>query len=431
MSTSAWPEENWARLGEAIARARRAKGWDQAALAMRTGNSPNTISNYERGRATRSRRVPSGLFRVAQVFGWPPNAVKQILDGLDPETALTQPMLDFGDSEQPPSAAAVASPRLMGMRDAELTASGHIAQDTFIRQMKRYRKLKGLSAEDVVNQVAALGGALCVEDLHRLENGTRLLQMTEAQTLAAALGTTVEWLLGSAFQSSAPEEMKVPPTDEELQAEAKAVERRLGEVGMQLNHAAMQRAQAAERAEIAKREADMAMMVQQQVMAQQSELQRQYHYLLGRIDSLRAAKGEEQILQTVLVEEEDDTLGKQLERARVQASMTYEDVHLLTRIRPEIIEAMERDDFEVVGGGSDQQAVYVRGHIRTLARAYGLAPEDLIREYDEVYADKQLPAHLREWRDLEERTGRQHRPRLRGRGFVTTGKEKIAPPEEE
>ncbi|MBJ6615527.1 helix-turn-helix transcriptional regulator [Streptomyces sp. I3(2020)] len=74
MDASGWPPERWAVLGEAISKARRANGWDQQELARRSGNSPNTISNYERGRASRSRRVPGGYIRVAHALGWPPDA---------------------------------------------------------------------------------------------------------------------------------------------------------------------------------------------------------------------------------------------------------------------------------------------------------------------------------------------------------------------
>ena len=50
----------------------------------------------------------------------------------------------------------------------------------------------------------------------------------------------------------------------------------------------------------------MALAYLRQVSAQQAELERQYHYLIGRIDSLRAAKGEEQIIQTYPVYEDQD-----------------------------------------------------------------------------------------------------------------------------
>ncbi|MET7643011.1 helix-turn-helix domain-containing protein [Streptomyces sp. NPDC005426] len=426
MSTSAWPEENWAVLGETIARARRAKGWDQAALAERSGNSPNTISNYERGRATRSRRIPTGLRRVAQVFGWPPDAVDEILSGGDPALALSQPTLGFdleGHDESSLAATPINPPRLMSARDIEVTNSGYQAQDTFLRQMKRYRKLKGVTLETMVSRLAALGWRISLEDLTQLESGMHPLKVAECENLAAALGTDMQWLLASGFQESMPPEMTAPLTDEELQAEAKATERRMFEVGAQLNQAVGQHVQAVERAEMARREAEMALVLRQQVSAQKAELERQYHYLIGRIDSLRAARGEDQIFQTYpVMVEEDETVGEKLAQARERSRLSPEDVQALTRIRPAILEAIEKNRFEAVTGDSEHRDVYARGYIRTLAKTYKINPEPLISEYDEQFGDTELPGQLKQWSKLEEATGVQHRPRKRGVGFVRTEK---------
>lgn len=323
MSKAAWPDEKWAVLGEKIAEARRAKGWDQQRLAELSGNSATTISNYERGRPARTLRIPSGLVRVAHALGWPPEAVRKILDGEDPEMILGQAALftvreksERDTPGKPPGLLATHAPvpqvSLFGTRNPELTESGYLAQDTFIRQAKRYRKLKGISLEQVAKAIAELqgvhppGGNLEVVELESLENGTRLLKGAEAELIATALGTTVSWLLGSGFSVDAPDELKAPPTDEELQAEAKAVERRIGEMGTQVNGAAAQAAHFREREAEARRQAEWAQAILESATAQQHELMRQYQYLLGRIDSLRAAKGEELIIQVHRVYVEDD-----------------------------------------------------------------------------------------------------------------------------
>jgi transcriptional regulator with XRE-family HTH domain len=200
----------------------------------------------------------------------------------------------------------------VGFRDVELIQSGNLAQDTFVRQMKRYRKLKGISLERVAQVVADLqgvaphGGALGVTELERLENGTRLLKGAEAELIAAALDTSVGWLLGSAFSSDVPDEMKAPPTDDELQAEAKAVERRMADLGMRVNMAQGQYAEAKEREEAARQQAHLAQAILNQAVAEQRDMERQFQYLLGRIDSLRAAKGEELIMQVHPVYEHDE-----------------------------------------------------------------------------------------------------------------------------
>jgi cytoskeletal protein RodZ len=71
------------------------------------------------------------------------------------------------------------------------------------------------------------------------------------------------------------------------------------------------------------------------------------------------------------------SIGDALAEARRQAGLTVTQVSQRTCIRETIIRGIERDDFSACGGD-----FYARGHIRSIARAEGLAPEPLIREYD-------------------------------------------------
>jgi cytoskeletal protein RodZ len=71
------------------------------------------------------------------------------------------------------------------------------------------------------------------------------------------------------------------------------------------------------------------------------------------------------------------SIGDALAEARRQAGLTITQVSQRTCIRETIIRGIERDDFSACGGD-----FYARGHIRSIARAEGLAPEPLIREYD-------------------------------------------------
>lgn len=326
MDTTGWPSERWVILGEAIAKARRAKGWDQPELATRSGNSANTISNYERGRASRSRRIPGGYLRVAQALGWPHDAPELILSGESPEVVLSQQslfdILPEADADAdyegltrlgpPPWRGSVpANIGRLGARDIELTESGYLAQDVFMRQEKRYRKLKGVSAEKVAQRISDLGGSLTAFDLERLEDGTRLLKMTEAKLIAEALETTVDWLLGSGFSLDVPDEMKRPPNADELEVEAKAVLRRLGELGGQALAAQHAHMQAQQREMQARQEASLALAGLQTVTAHEREMERHYQYLLGRIDSLREAAGEPTVIEMVPVYEGDEKRARQ------------------------------------------------------------------------------------------------------------------------
>jgi cytoskeletal protein RodZ len=74
------------------------------------------------------------------------------------------------------------------------------------------------------------------------------------------------------------------------------------------------------------------------------------------------------------------SVGDALAEARSQAGLTIAQVSQRTCIRETIIRGIERGDFSACGGD-----FYARGHIRSIARAVGLDPEELIREYDAAH----------------------------------------------
>jgi len=78
------------------------------------------------------------------------------------------------------------------------------------------------------------------------------------------------------------------------------------------------------------------------------------------------------------------SIGEVLASARQQAGLTITQVSERTRIRETIIRGIERDDFSACGGD-----FYARGHIRAIARAAGVDPEPLIREYDSSQGARQ------------------------------------------
>ncbi|HEY2549483.1 MAG TPA: RodZ domain-containing protein [Streptosporangiaceae bacterium] len=71
------------------------------------------------------------------------------------------------------------------------------------------------------------------------------------------------------------------------------------------------------------------------------------------------------------------SIGDTLAEARRQAGLTITQVSQRTCIRETIIRGIERGDYSACGGD-----FYARGHIRSIARAVGVDPEPLIREYD-------------------------------------------------
>jgi cytoskeletal protein RodZ len=73
------------------------------------------------------------------------------------------------------------------------------------------------------------------------------------------------------------------------------------------------------------------------------------------------------------------SIGDTLAEARRQAGLTVSQVSQRTCIRETIIRGLERGDYSACGGD-----FYARGHIRSVARAVGVDPEPLIREYDQT-----------------------------------------------
>jgi len=75
------------------------------------------------------------------------------------------------------------------------------------------------------------------------------------------------------------------------------------------------------------------------------------------------------------------SIGDTLGAARRQAGLTITQVSQRTCIRETIVRGIERGDYSACGGD-----FYARGHIRSIARAVGLDPDELIREYDATEA---------------------------------------------
>ena len=78
------------------------------------------------------------------------------------------------------------------------------------------------------------------------------------------------------------------------------------------------------------------------------------------------------------------SIGNALAEGRRQAGLTIAEVSRRTCIRETIIRDIERDDFSGCGGD-----FYARGHVRSIARAVGMDPEPLIREYDATEGEPQ------------------------------------------
>ncbi|MDV6288205.1 helix-turn-helix domain-containing protein [Streptomyces sp. UP1A-1] len=80
------------------------------------------------------------------------------------------------------------------------------------------------------------------------------------------------------------------------------------------------------------------------------------------------------------------SVGRALQQARIAAGLTVDDISTATRVRIAIVHAIEADDFAPCGGD-----VYARGHIRTLAKAVGLDPAELVAQFDADHGGRPAP----------------------------------------
>ena len=84
---------------------------------------------------------------------------------------------------------------------------------------------------------------------------------------------------------------------------------------------------------------------------------------------------------------EDALIGPLIAAARHRARLSIDMLSERTRIRPHVLECIEVDDFEACGGD-----FYARGHLRTLARVFGLDAQQLLDLYDDHYAKAEIEA---------------------------------------
>ena len=84
---------------------------------------------------------------------------------------------------------------------------------------------------------------------------------------------------------------------------------------------------------------------------------------------------------------ENAVIGPLVAAARHRARLSIDTLSERTRIRPHVLECIEVDDFAACGGD-----FYARGHLRTLARVFGLDAQQLLDLYDDHYASAEIEA---------------------------------------
>lgn len=69
------------------------------------------------------------------------------------------------------------------------------------------------------------------------------------------------------------------------------------------------------------------------------------------------------------------SVGQRLQRARLEAGLSLEDIHQRTHIRPDVLRALEADDHSALSG-----AVYARAFVRDYAAALKLNEDELVAQ---------------------------------------------------
>lgn len=82
-----------------------------------------------------------------------------------------------------------------------------------------------------------------------------------------------------------------------------------------------------------------------------------------------------------------ETIGERLRRARERTGATLLQASHATKIRPDFIQAMERDSFGFVSGKA-----YVRGLLTAYARWLGLDAQPIAQEFDRIYGPPSAPS---------------------------------------
>jgi cytoskeleton protein RodZ len=80
------------------------------------------------------------------------------------------------------------------------------------------------------------------------------------------------------------------------------------------------------------------------------------------------------------------TLGSSLRKARLAAGFSIPQVSQATRIRPNVLEDLENDNFSTSGG-----VAYARGHIRTIATLIGADSDALVAELESTSGEIDRP----------------------------------------
>lgn len=112
---------DWTRLADHVRAARNALGMTQADLAAAAGIGFTTVQLLERG--VPRTRLPNTISAIEAALGWAPGSARRVLEGGDPEAAVTLPKIRFelmSSDVDRVAAAIAAAPNLSAAERARL-----------------------------------------------------------------------------------------------------------------------------------------------------------------------------------------------------------------------------------------------------------------------------------------------------------------------
>jgi transcriptional regulator with XRE-family HTH domain len=166
----------------------------------------------------------------------------------------------------------------------ELVQAGHMAEDIFIRQMKRYRQKLGLSQVDLAARITALGSSMYQQTIAKIESGHRAVRIAEADVIARALETSITDMLSDAVARADTEE--IGPTAADLQTQLAATERRLLAAETEVARVKAEVNAAQEALDQAKQGLVVALLRHDRAIGARDELAREFAFLGERLKSM-------------------------------------------------------------------------------------------------------------------------------------------------
>lgn len=170
---------------------------------------------------------------------------------------------------------------MIALDEDELVGAGHMAEDIFVRQMKRLRASHGLSQSELADRVQGLGGNLYQQTVAKIESGQRALRLQEADLIAKALRSSVSEMLAAAIEKAEEDPEANPETMdiESLLTRVKAAQRRRDGLAANLQDARQAEAEAQHALEAAEARAATAIAEARRAQAHHDEVQAELHYL--------------------------------------------------------------------------------------------------------------------------------------------------------